>query len=410
MSVPALAVSSTFAAASPFALEPEVPLDDLLDGWRDGGHARTVARLRRELATHSPEWAEAIDEHALLDPLLVACVRQRRPAISLAQCVWGLLPPWKRAAELPVRAFEDGRVLLPGLGLFEELEPGGDATLHVAQGVPRLREHPQACLRPLPEVEGLPLYPHRHPFLRPLLDAPPRGAFGRPTACYERTRVSEPTRHNVVALAESLRLLAATSPRQHAELLRDVRLAVVLEHQALDSAAPRPFHGGALLAVRGHESPLYFVEELVAQGSRVMFHELTADWPAFLAVPYATPMRALGGEHDDPRGLGDAVEDVFALVRTLLALEPLLDHPPLRGHLRHELLGRIALALRRLGQGLAQVEHPGLYTEQGLALHRALRRTRARLHGRLGGLLRALDVSDQPRAFEYERFLERNPR
>jgi hypothetical protein len=57
-----------------------------------------------------------------------------------------------------------------------------------------------------------------------------------------------------------------------------------------------------------------------------------------------------------------------------------------------------------------QVDHPGLYTEQGLVLHRALRRAHARLHGRLGGLLRALDVSDQPRAFEYERFLARNPR
>ena len=121
-------------------------------------------------------------------------------------------------------------------------------------------------------------------------------------------------------------------------------------------------------------------------------------------------MFALGGEHDDTRSFGDVVQGNFALVRTLLAFEPLLDHAPLRGHMRHELLGRIALALRRLGQGLSQVDHPGLYTEQGLLLHRALRRAHARLHGRLGGLLRALDVSDQPRRFEYDRFLDRNPR
>ena len=104
------------------------------------------------------------------------------------------------------------------------------------------------------------------------------------------------------------------------------------------------------------------------------------------------------------------VQGNFALCRALLAFEPLLDHAQVRGHLRNELLGRIAHALRRLGQGLAQVDHTGLYTEQGLVLHRALRRAHARLHGRLGGLLRAVDVSDQPRVFEYPRFLARNPR
>jgi hypothetical protein len=404
MSVPAIALPSAFAVA------PELSFEDHLDDWRDRGHRILAGALRRELAVQSPAWAEALDEPALLDPLLVACIRQRRPAIGLAQCVWGLLPPRLRAPELPVQAFEDGRVLLPGLGLLEGAAPDGHATLHVVEGQPRLREHPLARLRPWPEVEGLPIHPHRHPFLRPFLHPFLHEAVGRPGTQYEHVRVSEPSRHNAGALAEGLRLLEVTSPRQHAELLRDVRLAIVLEHSALASSAPLSFHGAVLLVVRGHESPLYFVEELVGQGSRVLFDEILADWPAFLAIPFATPLVALGAELGDPRSFGDAVQGNFALVRTLLAFEPLLDHAPLRGHLRHELLGRIALGLRRLGQGLGQVDHPGLYTEQGLVLHRALRRAHARLHGRLGGLLRALDVSDQPRGFEYERFLDRNPR
>jgi hypothetical protein len=400
MSVPAIALSSTLAVA------PEVSFEDRLDDWRDRGHLMMVAALRRELATHGLGWAETLDEHALLDPLLVASLRQRRPALAPAQCVWGLLPTRLRAPELPVRAFEDGRVLLPGLGLLEGAEPDAEATLHVVEGQPRLREHPQARLRPFPEVEGLPIHPFRHPFLRPLLGGP--GV--RKQEHYEELRVSEPTRHNAGALGEALRLLEDTSPRQHEELLRDVRLAIVLEHPSLASSAPRPLHGAVVLAVRGHESPLFFVEELVAQGSRVMFDEIMSDWRAFLAIPQGTRMMALGGELDDERSFGEVVQGSFALVRTLLAFEPLLDHAPLRGHLRHELLGRIGHALRRLGRSLVQVDHAGLYTEQGLALHRALRRAHARMHGRLGGLLQALDVSDQPPAFEYPRFLARNPR
>lgn len=406
MSVPAIALSSSAALSPTIAAEPRMSFEHELDDWRDRGHRLVVATLRRELAALCPAWAEALDEPALLDPLLVACVRQRRPAITPAQCVWGLLPPRLRAPELPVRAFEDGRVLLPGLGLFEAAVPDGPATLCMIDGQPRLREHPQARLYPLPEVEGLPIYPHRHPLLRPIVNA----IAGRDAEAYERVRVSEPTRHNAGALAEALRWLAATTPGQHAELRRDVRLAIVLDHPSLTSAATTSFHGAVLLVVRGHESPLFFVEELVGQGSRVAFDEIFAEWPAFLAIPYATPMRALGGEQGDGWSFGEVVRSNFGLVRTLLAFEPLLDHAPLRGHLRHELLGRIALALRQLGQGLAQVEHPGLYTEQGLVLQRALRRAHARLHGRLGGLMRALDVSDQPQVFEYPRFLARNPR
>lgn len=418
MSVPAVALSSSPSPAlssparssparSPsFVTASEVSLEAELNDWRERGHRFTVATLRRELAAQSPAWAEALDEHALLDPLLVACVRQRRPALTLAQCVWGLLPPRLRAPELPVRAFEDGRVLLPGLGMLEGAAPDGSVTLFVVDGQPRLLEHPSARLRPLPEVEGLPIYPHRHPLLRPIVNA----MAGRHAEAYERVRVSEPTRHNAGALSEALRWLAATSPGQHAELYRDVRLAIVLEHPSLASAATPSFHGAVLLVVRGHESPLFFVEELVGQGSRVALDEILADRPVFLAIPYATPMTALGGEHDDVRCFGEVVRSNFALVRTLLAFEPLLDHAPLRGHLRHELLGRIALALSRLGQGLAQVQHSSLYTEQGLVLLRALQRAHARLHGRLGGLMRAFDVSDQPRVFEYPRFLARNPR
>lgn len=396
MSVPALALSSP---PPPSFVVAETTFEAALDDWRERGHRTLVAALRRELATQHPVWAAALDEHALLDPLVVACARQRPPAIALAQCTWGHLPPRLRAPELSVRVFEDGRVLLPGVGLFEGATPDSEATLHVVDGKPRLREHPQARLRAQPEVEGLPVYPCRHPFLRPYTGEH-----------YERTRVTEPTRHNVGALAEGLRLLAATSPHQHAGLLADVRLVIVLEHPALVSMVPSSLHGAVLLAVGGHESPLFFVEELVGQGSGVGFGELVGDGSAFFAIAPATPMLALGGDVDDGRSFGDVVYGNHALVRTLLAFEPLLDHAPLRGHLRHELLGRIAFALRRLGRGLAHVDHPSLFSEQGLALHRALRRAYARLHGRLGGLLRALDVSDQPGVFEYERFLASNPR
>lgn len=393
---------SISALACSFSPAWEGSLEARLETWRDRGHRILAATVRRELAKENAAWAEALDEHALLDPLLVACTSQSPPAMALSQCTWGLLPPGLRAHALRVKAFEDGRVLLPGLGVFEAVAPEATVTVRMVEGDPRLDEYPEARVCPLPEVEGLSVYPHRHPFLRPFIER-----HGDHYAC---TRVSEATRHNVGALAEALRLLASTDRCLHAELLRDTRLVIILEHRAVPSMAVLPFHGAVLLSVRGHESPLFFVEELVLHGSRVTFSKVIADWPAFLAVPYPTPLRALGVDDHDPRCVGDAFHGNYALMRTLMAFESLLDHSVLRGHFRHELLGRIALALHRFGEGLSLVDHPGLYTEQGLVLHRAMSGTHARLLGRLGGLLRVLDVADQPAVFEYQRFLARNPR
>ena len=227
-------------------VEPEP--DTYFDGWRDEGHQRLCRTVRHELEQHGPAWARSIDDEALLDPLLVTTTSHPDSGLELPQCLWGLVPPRHRPSSMSVRAFEDGRVLLPGLGTLRGPEPFGRATLHVVDDEPRLREHPDARLEPLPRAGPIVVYPYRHPWLRPYTDL-----HGKH---YADTRVEEPTRHNLSSLTEAMELLEATSPRQHAELGRDLRLAIIVHQPALASMAGLPIHGAVFLSVRGHESLL----------------------------------------------------------------------------------------------------------------------------------------------------------
>lgn len=380
-------------------VEPEP--DTYFDGWRDEGHQRLCRTVRHELEQHGPAWARSIDDEALLDPLLVTTTSHPDSGLELPQCLWGLVPPRHRPSSMSVRAFEDGRVLLPGLGTLRGPEPFGRATLHVVDDEPRLREHPDARLEPLPRAGPIVVYPYRHPWLRPYTDL-----HGKH---YADTRVEEPTRHNLSSLTEAMELLEATSPRQHAELGRDLRLAIIVHQPALASMAGLPIHGAVFLSVRGHESPIFFVEELVHQGGHVTFSKVIADWSKVLAIPYATPMSRLTGDEDDPRPFGDAVHGNYTLVRMVLALEALLDYPLVRGHLRHEVLGRVALSLVRLEVGLQQIDHPGLYHERGWLMHRRFVGAYERMSRRLGWVRARVEVRDQPYVFEYDRFLAANP-
>lgn len=369
-------------------VETEAHLD--FDHWRDEGQQILTHAMRKEVERRAPRWARSIEDEALLDPLLVTTLAHPRAGLELSQCLWGLVPAEHRPPTLLARAFEDGRVLLPGLGLLSGCGPFGRVTVHAVDGEPRLHEHPHARLERLPCVGPIPVYPHRHPWMRPYT--------GHHGTCYADSQVDEPTRHNLGSLNEAMELLAATSSQLHAELCRDVRLVLVVHQLALTSMADPVMHGAVVFSVHGHESPIFFVEELVGRGSEVTFSKVRAGVDVSVMA-----------DVEGSSSLGGAVQEGYARVRVIEALEALLSHPPVRGHLRHEVLGRIALSLLRLEGGLSQIELRGLVSEGGISMHRHLVRVHESLRRRLGWVLHRVDVRDQPRAFEYGRFLARNP-
>ena len=108
----------------------------------------------------------------------------------------------------------------------------------------------------------------------------------------------------------------------------------------------------------------------------------------------------------------NAVGGVLATVglKTKLDEASLLGSPgELESALAHELEGRLTLTMQRLERGLQELDHPELYTEDGLALHRRLQDASTELRRELGRLEQRWDVRNQPYVFDAELFARTNP-
>ncbi|KIG15813.1 hypothetical protein DB30_05231 [Enhygromyxa salina] len=386
-------------------------IDTFFDEWRDAGQALLDETVRYNLRTRSAALADAAESLDAGEPLafttLVAA--HTKAEIGVEQCVWPLLPPNLRPEQITVRSFCDGRVLLPSLGFLTDAPANAALELVNTDGRPAILGHPELAFEPFePVAAGArpTIYPHAHPPLRRFLEL--HGEH------FHEVDIAGATAENREALAEGWALLERAWPAQSAELDRDLRSVVISRHPKVNSMAAFAIHGAIFINTRGSESPLFFVEELVHQSGHVTFTKVIADWQAFLAIPYSTPVQMLTGNEADLRSFGDAFHGNYTLVRMVQSFARILDlHAEGRSGLGaealHELRGRMALGLRRLETGISQIEHPQLYTADGLEIHRRLAAALAELETRHLDDLDDVDISDQPYVFEARRFFDRNP-
>lgn len=382
-------------------------IDTFFENWRDAGQALLAETVRHGLRVRCPELADRVAAVDVLDPFAFIAALAPSPGLGVEQCVWGLLPSELRPGRTRVKAFADGRVLLPGLGWLCGAPPSDELELVEEDGRPQISGHPQLAFEPFEAIArgARPtLYPHRHPPLRPFLE--------RHGQHYEAVEIAGATAQNREALELAWELFAGVWPEQRAEFDRDLRMVVLVSHPKVNSMAAPGIHGAIFVTTRGREGPLFFVEELAHQSGHVTFTKVIADWQAFLAIPYETPVSVLTGNASDPRSFGDAVHGNYTMVRMVQSFARLLetDDGTLNPDQMHELWGRMALGMIRLQIGLREIEHPRLYTAQGLRLHRRLTEAWAEIDGRYGDRASRLDVSDQAYVFEAARFFARNPK
>lgn len=382
-------------------------VDTFFNAWRDAGQALLDETIRHNLRAHDAALAVSMAHIDLSEPLAFTLLfaENIEAGIGLEQCFWAQV----EGRRVRVRSFADGRVLLPGLGFLVGAPANATLELINTDDGPIIIDHPELELEPLePIAVGArpTIYPHPHPPLRPFLEL--HGEH------FDEVDITDATAQNRKALTAGWGLLERAWPAQAAEINRDLRWLVLCRHAKVNSLASQAIHGAIFINTRGRESPLFFVEELVHQSGHVTFTKVIADWQAFLAIPYDTPIHVLTGDQHDYRCFGDAFHGNYTLVRMLQAFAHILDlhiegRSDLDAEIVHELRGRMALALHRVGVGLSQIAHPQLYTASGLEIHRRLAVAVAELQTRHGCKLRHLDVRNQPYVFEPERFFASNP-
>lgn len=343
-----------------------------------------------------PRRLDFADDRPFLEPLLFRHVTCPGGGATLDQLLLGSLAPSSRPASVEVRTDARGVVYLPGIGHFTTTAPGATLTLVNGPGEPFLEAGDTrlpASFEPVRRLAGLDLEVDLHPdaSLAALHEGGPPEIVGR--------------RH-VSSLEQAVEILLDVAPEVFSLLASVLRRVVVFHAPGARSFASPAAHGAVFLQAAEDASAVFFLEDLAHQGGHVAFSAASIDPREYFDVDPDTPL--VEGP-DDARTRYVALHGVFTEALMVRSLFGCLEADVFEGPRRHEVIGRLSFAMKRMQLDLQQLLAAGGLSALGAGLLRRSARTFDDVFAKTRDLITKIDLSNQPYVFSVERFQRRNP-
>ena len=164
----------------------------------------------------------------------------------------------------------------------------------------------------------------------------------------------------------------------------------------------------AFLNTREDDAEAFFVEDLAHQCGHIVFNAVTCNPAEYLAVNPDTPLKNYLHRDSESRTVLQAFHGIFTEAVMLACLDRCHAQGVFEGKQARELIGRMAFILRRFGSDLGNLNHPGLFTPLGEWVHVQLVSLFKKYFDAHWTRVRNVDLSNQPYAFSYRRFAEKN--
>ncbi|MAB89888.1 MAG: hypothetical protein CMJ90_10570 [Planctomycetes bacterium] len=206
----------------------------------------------------------------------------------------------------------------------------------------------------------------------------------------------------------AFQVLARVTPLLHECLTAVIRRVIVFASEEGDSFASPSAHGAVFLRPPPDADEVFFIEDLAHQGGHVMLTAITVDRDAYFAMDSERSLADLAGEPDDGRTVYVAFHGLFTESLICIALHACLEAGAFGGRQRHEAIGRLSFAMRRMQLDLPALQQDGVMTARGAAMVRSMGDVFDAIFARVGRQITACDLSNQPYTFSYERFVEQN--
>jgi hypothetical protein len=378
---------------------------ELVSPWVARGQLALANQIRRLLYQHAPDLfanLDFADDGTFLEPLLFArfAVREHARRELLLACLQ-YLPSARKPATIDADTDAEGRVFVPGLGYIVGLPSSSLVRLLRDRAAPLdysvggsssdAAQLSEWCVAP-PRLTLLP-YPVEA-LARAVDDA--RGTL---RGQEEATRLH---RDSVLTACSALRECWPCLSDAIASVVRHV---VLFDDITRNSFATPAAHGIAFLNVALGTGVAFFVEDLAHQCGHVLFTAALEGESPLLRVSPATPVRDVIGV-DDHRTMDVLLHGMFTQALMVEALGGFLRRRG--GTDAHEIEGRLAFALVRLGLDLRACAGLEIYSDAGARLIRELLNTYTAAAERYRGVCERADLSAQPYNFDYPLYAERN--
>jgi len=162
--------------------------------------------------------------------------------------------------------------------------------------------------------------------------------------------------------------------------------------------------------VIGNNNIVYYIEELIHQGSHNYLHYIVHDRKQYFKIDVDhTIMRDLTKKQWDYRSVFSAFHGLFTVTQRVVYFDKLLDQNVFTGREKHELLGRLADQFPRFRTGLQFLDLTKVYTDKGANFYRDLDKKCASILKKYEKLKDEFDLSNRDVDFRYNDFCTLNP-
>lgn len=162
--------------------------------------------------------------------------------------------------------------------------------------------------------------------------------------------------------------------------------------------------------VIGNNNIVYFIEELIHQGSHNYLHYIVHNRKDYFKIDVDnTIMRNLTKKEWDYRTVFSAFHGLFTITQRVVNFDKLLKQNVFTGREKHELLGRLADQFSRFRSGLQYLNMNEVYTEKGAKFYRELDERCANILKKYSRLQDDFDLSNRDVDFRYDDFCTLNP-
>lgn len=162
--------------------------------------------------------------------------------------------------------------------------------------------------------------------------------------------------------------------------------------------------------VIGNSNLVYFIEELIHQGSHNYLHYIVHNRKDYFKIDVDNIiMRDLTKKQWDYRTVFSAFHGLFTVTQRVIYFDKLLKQAVFTGREKHELLGRLTDQFPRFRTGLQYLHLKTVYTDKGAKLYKDLDKKCSLILNKYKKLKEEFDLSNRDVDFRYDDFCTLNP-
>jgi hypothetical protein len=199
-------------------------------------------------------------------------------------------------------------------------------------------------------------------------------------------------------------------PVLYTELLKTNRNVILFHNPSVLSFVTIRVHGAIFITTISENETIFFLEEIIHQGSHNTFNTIIFDKPTFFKQDIETARLGDAVNHlGEERTIFSALHGLYTVAKRYESFLPLYKKNIFKGRQKHEFLGRFSDLKKRFRTGLEILDQDRFFTPKGKQMYEVLDQLCFDTIQKIPELENLFDLSNQPSEFSYHKFCELNP-